>query len=208
MMRICLFLGTHHPTRHKLLKKILEKQNVEVIECCERVSGIGSLILSYFKMFFLHLKLDYDFMLVPWWGIFTFPLAKILSKKPIIYKASLSHYSAMTNERRTMKSNSLYAKFIHFIENYALKHSALILTETQVQAEYFINEYKIDKEKFRISVPSADETQFRPLPFKEPSDIFSVLYFGRFAYLHGTQIIIEAAKILSLHNDIVFNFRE
>jgi len=41
-----------------------------------------------------------------------------------------------------------------------------------------------------------DETIYQPIPYKEPTQEFKVLYFGTFIPLHGTNTIVEAAKIL------------
>ena len=50
----------------------------------------------------------------------------------------------------------------------------------------------------------ADESKIRSIPFKNPNDKFIVLYFGSFIPLHGVKTIIESAKILSDHSEIVF----
>jgi len=205
-LKVCIFLGTFTPKRHILLKKILETQNVEVQVCCETIHGRFSIIFANIKLFFRHLGLKYDVLLIPWWGIFTFPLANLICRKPIVYKASLSFYKALINEIKRDKPSSINVRLYHFLEHYALKHSDKVITESDSQISYLSKEYNIPKEKFEISVPSADETLFKPITLKEQRDCFNVLFFGTFAILHGTDTIIQAAKILSNNKDIIFNF--
>jgi len=206
LMKVCIFCGAHSFKENELLKKILELQNVEVIECLESISGVSSFISANFKMFFRHLKLSYDVMIVPWWGIFTFPLAKIICRKPIIYWSNLSIYHTIIEDRKKLKPNSFLARFVHFAEGYACKHSQMVITESQAQRDFLIQEYNLENQQFRITVNGVDETNFLPLPFKEKEKFFNVLFFGGFVPAHGTFTIIESAKILSSHEDIVFNF--
>ena len=47
---------------------------------------------------------------------------------------------------------------------------------------------------------------FTAFPVKQRNEKFIVLFFGAFIPLHGIDVIIEAAKILSSHKEIVFRF--
>lgn len=205
-MKVCFFIGSYTAKEEKLLKKILELQNVEVIECRENIHNFASFISANIKMFFQHFKLSYDVMIIPWWGIFTFPLAKIVCRKPIIYWSNLSIYHTLIEDRKKIKPASLKAKFIHFGEKFACKHSTLVITESQAQADHLVKEYDLDKRNFRICINGVDETIFSPLSFKTDDKVFSVLFFGGFVPAHGTETIVEAARILSTQKDIIFYF--
>jgi len=205
-IRICFFFGTHHKTRHDVFKKMFQLQNFETSECIESVKGFRSLPIVYVKLFFRSFQLKYDLMFIPWWGIFTFPLARIITSKPIIYLASLSYYSAIVNERKKSKPDSLFAKLVYSFEKYVCKKSDLVLTETESQIDFFTKLYKLNRTKFRTIGLSADESKFIPVPFKNDEKILNVLYFGRFAFLHSTITIVESAKILADHKDIIFHF--
>jgi len=205
-LKVCIFLVTFEPKRHMLLKRILETQNVEVQVCCEPIKGRFSMVFANIKLFFRHFGLKYDVLLIPWWGMYTFPVANLICRKPIVYKASVSFYNSLINEVKLYKPGSLLARIYHFFEHHALKNSDKILTESDAQISYLSKEYNIPIEKFEISVPSADETMFKPITLKEQGDCFNVLFFGTFSLLHGTDTIIKAAKILSNNKDIIFNF--
>ena len=115
-MKVCIFSGSYDFNEDKLFQKVLETQNVEVFGVREDIHGVFSGIKAYFKMFFLHRKLDYDVMIIPWRGIFTFPLAKLVCKKPIIFWSTLSIYHTLIEDRKIANPNSLKAKLIHFAE--------------------------------------------------------------------------------------------
>ena len=205
-MRVCIFIGSYDFREDILFQKILESQNIEVIECREKINSVGSFVKGYFKMFFRHRKLKYDVMLIPWRGIISFPLAKLVCRKPIVYWSNLSIYHTLIDDRKKASPKSLYAKLIHFAEKYVCNHCDMIITESKAQAEFLVNEYKLDKGKFRNSVNSVNEEIFSPIPFKKHGDIFKVLFFGGFVPAHGIETIVESAKILSNQEDIIFNF--
>ena len=204
-MKICIFIGSYDFNEDKSFQKVLEEQNIEVVACREEIHSVISAIKAYFKLFFQHRKLDYDVMVIPWRGIFTFPLAKLVCKKPIIFWSTLSIYHTLIEDRKIASPNSIKARLIHFAEKYALNHSDMIITESKAQGDFLINEYNLDEKKLRNAVNTIDETQFLPITFKKQDDHFVVAFFGSFLPAHGTETIIEAAKILSNENDIVFN---
>ena len=91
-MKVCLF-GTYVRDSYgipsgnggTLLKKILEGQNVEVVECHHPGKKLLGFISAYFFLLKKHSKTQYDIMLIPWRGILSFPLAKLIHRKPIVY---------------------------------------------------------------------------------------------------------------------------
>ena len=205
-MKVCFFGSYVLDAYTPLLKKILKLQGIEVIECHEEISKVSSFIPAYFRLFLKHRKLKYDVMIIPWQGIITLPLAKLISKKPIVYYAAISVYDTLVIDRRIIKPNSIKAKFTHVIDKLACQWSDMVYTESFAYIKYFVNEFGLDKNKFRRLFLSADETIYQSIPYKEPTQEFKVLYFGTFIPLHGTDTIVEAAKILSKYKDIVFIF--
>jgi len=210
-MKICFFgsyikdsFGIPSGNGGTLLKKILETQKVELVECHESIESFISFIPAYFKLFFKHRKLDYDIMMIPWRGILTLPLAKIIHKKPIIYIPAFSIYDTLVNDRKIIKKNSLKAKFVHFVDKTACKWSDLIVLESTEEINYFVKEYGLQEEKFRQCPLAADESIFNPLSVKNQNTKFVVLYFGSFIPLHGVETIVNAALILKKYVDIEF----
>ena len=204
-MKVCFFGGYAKRDFNLLLKKILELQDLEIIECHEDVNGILSFLCAYPKLFFKHRKLNYDVMISPWRGITTLPLAKLITKKPIVHFAFISIYDTLVNDRKTIKRNSITAKIIHFIDKLACNIANLVILDSYGEIQYFVQEFNLEKEKFKRLNLSADEDKFPPMDVKTTSSPFVVLYFGSFIPLHGVEVIINAAKILS-DQDIIFRF--
>ena len=205
-MKVCFFGSYEQGTYNLLLKKILELQGIEVIECHENVYGVFSFFCAYLKLPFKHRNLHYDVMIIPWRGIMTLPLAKIISNRPIIQFAFISIYDTLVNDRKIVNPNSIKAKIIHFLEKQFYKIPDMIILDSFQEINYFVNEYSLSKKKFRRLFLSADETKFRPIEFKKSNKHFTVLYFGSFIPVHGVEVILEAAKVLSNHDDIIFKF--
>jgi len=187
-----------------LLKKILQTQNVEIVECHEPMDSIYSFLSSYIKLWFKHKKIDYDVMLIPWRGILTLPLAKFIHKKPIIYFPAFSIFDTLVHDRKKIKENSLQSKFVHWVDMLACKWVDKVVLESTEEINYFINEFNSPKEKFSQLPLAADESIFVPLPFKEPKKEFVVLFFGSFIPLHGVETIVKSAVILQNQSEILF----
>jgi glycosyltransferase involved in cell wall biosynthesis len=207
-MKVCLF-GTYIPgLMISILKKRLELKNIEVVECSEDIhKNIFSVVSAFLKLAKKNKKIDYDIIIIPLWrGAIALPLAKIISRKPIVWYANASAYDGLINDRKTFKPNSIQAKFITFFEKLNAKLAHMIIKESYADIDYFLGKFGGEKKKFRRLFLSADEDLFPPCPFKETKQSFNVLYFGKFIPFHGVEMIIEAAKILSQNNDVIFKF--
>ena len=210
-MRVCLFgsyirdsYGIPSGNGGTLLKKILETQDIKVVECHEPINNFFSFFRAYVKLFFRHLKLKYDIIIIPWRGILTLPLAKLIHRGPIVYFPAFSIYDTLVNDRKRIKKNSLKARIIHFVDKLACKFVDLTVLESSEEINYFVKEFGLPKEKFRQLPLSADESIFPPQPFKESSNELIVFFFGSFIPLHGIETIVTAAAMLEKHNDILF----
>ena len=204
-MKVCLFGSYAKDPMNELLKKKLELQNVQVVECNEEINSIRSFFSANLKLISKHRKIDYDILILPLWrSLFTLPLAKIISKKPILYYGYMPIYDTVVNDRKMMKKNSIKAKIIYFVEKMCWRFSDMIIKESYAEIDYFSKQFKVDTKKFRRVLISADESKFDVCEFKEPQDSFVVLYHGTFIPHHGTDVIIEAAKILADKKDIIF----
>jgi len=211
-MKVCLFgsyvkdsFGIPSGNGGTLLKKILETQNIKVIECHEPLEKWHAFIQSYVKLLSKHKKIDYDIMLVPWRGILTLPLAKLIHKKPIIYFPAFSIYDTLVNDRKKIKKNSLKARFVHFVDALACKWVDKVALESTAEINYFVEEFGLPREKFFQLPMAADESLFQPTLIEEANEKFTVLFFGSFIPLHGIDTITKTAILLKEHKDIFFS---
>ena len=210
-MKVCLF-GSYVEATHgipsgnggKLLKKILQSQDIDVVECHEEIYKYSSFIPAYIKLFFKHSKLDYDVIIFPWRSILTLPLAKLIHRKPMIYFPAFSIYDTLVNDRKKIKENSLTARFVRWVDKLACKMVDEIVLESTGEINYFVKEFDIPKKKFHRLPLGADESLFFPYPNNQNQNKFIVLYFGTFIPLHGVETIVKAAVILQKYEEILF----
>jgi len=205
-MRVCFFGSYKRSEYNMLVKKMLEYQKVEVIECHKDIKNFRSFLTAYVKLFFKHRNLDYDILISPWRGIMTLPLAKLISRKPIVHFAFLSIYDTLVEDRKLIKPNSIKSKICEIVDKIGCKISNIIILDSFAEINYFVDRYNLDRSKFHRLFLSADESKFKPLEINKSNQVFNVLFFGSFSPHHGVEIIIEAAKILKNQKDIFFNF--
>jgi len=107
----------------------------------------------------------------------------------------------MCNDRKVYSPTSFLGKVTYWIEKKSLEKADYIIVDTTMLINTLSNEYDIDKKKF-VRVPlTINEENVMPKEVEPYSKNFSVLYVGSYIPLHGTPIIIEAAKILQEKNE-------
>jgi len=213
-VKVCFFGSYTQDPTIALFKKKLEFQNIEVKECHIDINislehkSFSSVISSFWKLLVKHSKVGkYDIVILPlWWGAIQLPILKIISRKPILYFGQGSPYDELVNDRKKIKVTSFTARFFLFFEKMVCRLSDLITKESLAEIDYYTNQINVSKKKFRVLNIGADETIFPVCPFKESDEKFIVLYWGSFIPLHGVEVIVQAAKILSTHKDILFRF--
>lgn len=205
-MKVCFF-GTYESGHYTIiLKNILESQGIEVVECQVDVKRFSSLISGYWRLFLKNRNLTYDVMIIPWRGIISFPLAKIISKGPIIHFPFLSIHDVLVLERKKIKSNSFKAKFVFFVDKMACNLADMVIMDSDSHLEHFLKKFNLKRRKLRTLFLGTDETNFFPQKLEKKESKFIVLYFGSFVPPHGIDFILKAANLLKNEHDIVFRF--
>src|SRR3989344_1006938 len=191
-LTVCYF-GIHDPnfSRNRIFKKGLIENGVNVIECVDRSSGIA----KFFKLFFKHRKIEnhYDAMIVGYPGQIVVPLAKIVSRKYVIFDALCTMW-----ESETLSHRASYFKQIKMIiiDWLAVKCADVVLVETYAQKKFFENRFGGHPDKYKVVYIGADDTLF----FNDGSIPklynFTVLLRGRLTPEAGVKYVLEAANIL------------
>jgi|TARA_B110000967_G_C18888761_1_gene565860 glycosyltransferase involved in cell wall biosynthesis len=110
-------------------------------------------------------------------------------------------------DKKIYEKNKVYTqKFSNKLkrnESALLKEVDIVISDTSRHADLFRRELGLRKLKNPIVYVGAEEKIFKPLPMKVNKDMkFEVLFFGSFISLHGTEIIVRAAKLMSDQLDI------
>jgi len=196
-----LFTCTDKPTisRNRFHRQNL-KERFEYNECISTGKTYASRIPSIlgklpFKM------TGQDFYFVSYMGHFLVIFLRLFTKKPIVFDFYLSIFDMMCNDRKVYSPTSFLGKITYWIEKKSLEKADYIIVDTTMLINTLSNEYDIDKKKF-VRVPlTINEENVMPKEVEPYSKNFSVLYVGSYIPLHGTPVIIEAAKILQEKNE-------
>ena len=202
------YFGAYDPdyARNSVLIKGLKANGVEVLECNSRSKGKFKIFLD---LFFKYWKFTgkYDVMIVGFPGQEMMFLVRILRPfGPVVFDAFTSHYGGYILDRKKAAINSLRAKWYRFLDTYSCKLADLVLLDTNAHIDFFVDEFKLPRKKFRRIWAGADDSIFKPegdLADKEGK--FKVLFFGTYIPLQGVEYIVKAAKIvLDKDKDVAF----
>jgi glycosyltransferase involved in cell wall biosynthesis len=201
-MRI-LYFGIYNPeySRNRVLIKGLRENGVEVIECSDRSRSVFKYTRLIFK--FLRLRTSFDVMVVGFPGQEVMLLARLLTRKPIIFDAFTSHYGGHILDRGTHSRSSLRAAYYKWIDRRSCLLADMVLLDTTAHIEFFVREFNLSPEKFKRIFVGTDSSIFYPRPLREHKEL-QIHFHGNFIPLQGISRIIEAAKILE-HDPIQFN---
>lgn len=199
-----LFTCADKPTisRNKFHRETLRKR-FDYSECVSEgknyVSRIPKILATLpFKIF------GKDFFFVGYMGHFLVIYLRLFTKKPIVFDFYLSIYDMMCNDRKVYKPDSLLGKLTYWIEKKSLKLADYVIVDTNKLIETLSNMYGVPKEKF-VKVPlTIDEKNVKPQKVDRYKPQFTVLYVGSYIPLHGTEVIVEAARILQERGDDTF----
>jgi glycosyltransferase involved in cell wall biosynthesis len=204
-MRV-LYFGTFDSQygRNWVLINGLKKNGVEVIEL-SRPPGRLNLVKLFFD--YIKARIEYDAMIVGFSGQEAMFIARLLTRKPIIFDAFTSHYGGYILNRKRFSEHSFHATYYRFLDTWSCKLADIILLESQAYIDFFVREYRLSPEKFRRIWIGANDKLFQPAVSKihGPDDVFQVIFFGTYVPVQGAEYIVKAAKILEQER-IIFTF--
>lgn len=220
-MKVCYF-GGYDPEkfRNKLIVEGLRQNNVEVIECNEKIwRGIDDkkqfdlffplkLLASYTKLVVKYSRIhEKEVIIVGYPGYFDVFLAKFLtlfSRKPVVLDAFISVYDTMVLDRKLVKQGSLKARLLYLMDKAPCSIADLVLLDTDAHIDFFSSSFKLKKGKFKKVLVGTGHEDFKYIPTKRKRN-FTAIFFGSYIPLHGIEYIIGAAKLLEKEKiDFIF----
>jgi len=204
-MRI-LFISGREPSyvRNAIIYKGLQKNGVEILDYTASSTTYLARYVKVLSKFIFGRKSDFNLVFVGFFGQPLVPIIKKLTSKPIILDAFLSAYDTMCFERKRFKPDSPAGKFFYWLDKYACENSDRILLDTNAHIDYFVNTFGVQKDKFQRIFVGADESLFYPREMNREDNRFRVFYYASYLPLHGTEYIIEAAKLVEQDPEIEF----
>ncbi len=147
-----------------------------------------------------------DAILVPECDLESFPAAWIAARllgAALVYDAFYSRWDALVNDEMEVAKSSAKARITWQLEQFALRHSDLVLADTSAHADYLSGVYQVSRARFETVYIGADDGLFYPRPELEEKE-FLVHYNGFYHRLQGAPAIIEAAHWLEKEPGIKF----
>jgi glycosyltransferase involved in cell wall biosynthesis len=204
-LRICFF-GAYDPaySRNRVLLRGLKENGVEVVECNTHLGGLR----KYWDLIKKHWQLrnQYEVMLVAFPSFQVMILARLLTRKKIIFDAFLSIYEANIIDRKVAKASTLRALYYWLLDWLSCKLANVVLLDTNAHIDFFVREFSLPRKKFFRVFVGTDPSIFYPSEKSNnlTNKKFIVHFHGSYIPLQGIEHIINAAKILENEN-IRFN---
>ncbi len=204
-MTVCYFgIFDENYNRNKVLIFGLKENGVDVIFCQSRQIGL----FKYFELVVKHWKIrnKYDFMIVAFPGHQCMILARLLTRKKIFFDAFVSLYDSLVFDRGQVKKNSFKARYYFLLDFFSCSLADKILLDTNAHVKYFIETFKLNKDKFiRVFVGSHIKMHNNVKNDEcKPKKVFTVHFHGNNIPLQGVGTIIKAADLLT-KEDVMFN---
>ena len=201
MKKTILWWGRSDPnySRNRIIRKQLKNLNYEILDFYPLVSRFG-----YIEALLKKIKRT-DFVWVP-----CFRQRDILSASKwclsknikLIIDPLISFWDKQTFEKEKIfiqkKSDLLKKK-----ESFLFNKANFVLADTIQHANLFEKELCVDKHKIFTVYVGAEDNLFNNLPAKKNTKKkFEILFYGSFLPLHGSEIIIKAAKLFAKNDNV------
>mgnify|MGYP001221189191 FL=1 len=201
MKKTILWWGRSDPnySRNRIIRKQLKNLNYEILDFYPLVSRFG-----YIEALLKKIKRT-DFVWVP-----CFRQRDILSASKwclnknikLIIDPLISSWDKQTYEKERIlnqkQSDALKKK-----ESFLFNKADFVLADTNLHANLFQKKLCVDKNKIFTVYVGAEDSLFNNLPSKNNTKKkFEILFYGSFIPLHGSEIIIKAAKSFKKNNNV------
>ena len=202
-IKVCYILSYRCPNyiRTKTLTGALKRMdNVVLFEAVNTTKGICRYAQTLILLLWIRIKKNPDYYILGFRGYEIFWIVRFITfGKVLIFDHMMSPYDSLVNEKKIVRNGGLFDRLICFYEKSILRHTDIILTDTDLHKTYFASQFAVNAEKIHSIPVGTDEDMFKPVPFishGDKKDFFSVLFYGSFLPLHGIDIILAVAHLL------------
>ncbi|MFA5029396.1 MAG: glycosyltransferase [Patescibacteria group bacterium] len=193
-MKICYF-GIYDPLycRNQNLLSGLRQNGVEIIEVNDNTPSL----IKYWRLIKKHwaVRNQYDLLLVGFCGQIVMPLAKLLSRRKIVFDAYISLHDAKIFQQ-SPRPNFFKAGYYYFLDWLSCRLADVILLDTKEHVEYFAKTFQLKPQKFLVVYGGVDDRIFSPCLSPAEKKKFIVEFHAYATLLHGLKYILLAMKEL------------
>ncbi|MBF0484402.1 MAG: glycosyltransferase family 4 protein [Candidatus Omnitrophica bacterium] len=145
---------------------------------------------------FLKYQRQSDAIIVGFFGHLIVPVARLFSKKPIIFDSFVSVYQTMVMDRQVFKPEGLLSWLTKFLDQKSSQIADHVFCDTEQNIRYYCDQGKGDPKKFSRLWVGTDDSVFYPREPQMSGKKFLVHFHGELQPLHGVDTIIAAAQLL------------
>ena len=115
----------------------------------------------------------------------------------VLFDPMISAWDKKVLEQRKWSADESRARRLHAHETKLMNAADMVTWDTSCHLEFCAGQFGVPREKLRVLLTGTDETVFKPQPPQPTasSQPFKVLYHGAYLPLHGTEYIVEAARM-------------
>ncbi|MBP6885639.1 MAG: glycosyltransferase [Candidatus Pacebacteria bacterium] len=191
-----LYVGSYKQTypRNRIFIHGLRQNGAIVTECNESSGGLMKYLRLALRLF--RLRGTYDVMLVGFPGQEVMFVARLFASAPIVFDVFTSHYMGYILDRAYFKPGSFRARVYRFLDYWSCRFADMIILDTNAHIDFFVSEFKLPRTKFQRIFLGANTDLHAPRSQEKNSQECTVLFWGSFIPLQGTEYILEAARLL------------
>ncbi len=115
---------------------------------------------------------------------------------PLVFDPLISAWQKQVYERNKFAEQSPQAQRLLSTEKKCLQLADMVLLDTALQQQMFIERFGLSAEKTAGVYVGAEQPLFSPVSLVKPRPLSTeVLFYGSFIALHGVETVIEAARL-------------
>jgi glycosyltransferase involved in cell wall biosynthesis len=119
---------------------------------------------------------------------------------PLVFDPLISAYEKEVFEKGKWRATDKPAVALNAWEAGLFRQADVVIADTQLHAQFFIDTFQLKPERLTIVHVGADEQIFRPTEVNYTRPPLEVLFYGSFLLLQGPDVIIAAARQLPDEN--------
>lgn len=196
-----MFFGGFDPDypRNLIIRKGLERIGVQLSEC--RADGKKKVTTRYPVLAgrFMRSSGRKEIIYVPDFRHKDVPLAWLLARisgARVVFDPLVSRYETRILDRKDAKPGSLQAWHNRNIDRISMRLADLVLADTKAHADFYADEFKIERSRLKTLYIGYDDDYFIPAPGSSDDGLFRVLFYGSYLPLHGAETIVKTAMLL------------
>lgn len=204
-LRVCYVLAYRAPNYIRtlsLLQALQQTPGVKLYTAINRATGLGRYPETIRKLREIHHHHRPDIYVLGFRSHELYwPVRWLVGDIPIIFDALMSPYDALGSEGKSGMLGMIAAPLWKPIERSVLSDADLILTDTNQHIQYYGETFSLPEGKMlALPVGAVEKEDWRGVAEGNGDittrDEMRLLFYGSFLPLHGSSVIIEAARLL------------